>query len=82
MEHDADPVDTVPEHSVLPPEVKITVPVAPDGRPVADSMTELPYVVAVGDAPDVKDVDAFATTVSAIDGPQVDAAGVLSESPL
>jgi hypothetical protein len=40
--HDADPLLSVPEHRVEPPEVNVSVPVAPAGRPVAAKVTAVP----------------------------------------
>jgi hypothetical protein len=37
-------------HSVVDPEVKVTVPVAAAGSPDADRVTALPYAVDVGEA--------------------------------
>jgi hypothetical protein len=46
--HDAAPDTTVAVHRVVDPEVNVTVPVAPDGSPVADSDTAVPYAVDAG----------------------------------
>jgi hypothetical protein len=42
VEQEAAPEETEPEHRIVPPEVKVTEPVAPEGRPVAASKTEVP----------------------------------------
>jgi hypothetical protein len=61
VEHDAEPDATVAVHSVVPPAVKMTVPVAADGSAVAMRVTELPWVVLVGLAEAVKDDGASVT---------------------
>jgi hypothetical protein len=45
---EADPPEVVVVHSVVDPDVKVTVPVAFDGNPDTESVTELPCVVDVG----------------------------------
>jgi hypothetical protein len=48
VSHDADPLLSVPEQRVEPPELKMTVPVAPAGRPLACKLTAVPNVVVLG----------------------------------
>jgi hypothetical protein len=43
-----DVAGSVTVHRVVVPEVNVTVPVAPAGRPEADRVTALPYVVDDG----------------------------------
>jgi hypothetical protein len=46
--HEADPLLSVPEHRVEPPELKMTVPAAPAGRPLACKLTPEPKLAVVG----------------------------------
>jgi hypothetical protein len=57
--HAAAPELTEPEQSVDPPALKVTVPVAPDGSPDAESPTVLPKLVLDGLVDAVKDVVAW-----------------------
>ena len=42
-------------HSVNPPEEKVTVPVAPTGRPATDSVSRAPKTIDAGAAASVSD---------------------------
>jgi len=48
-------------HSVDPPEVKVTVPVAPPGNPVTESVSCDPNPIDGGDADSFIDVSALVT---------------------
>jgi hypothetical protein len=48
-------------HSVVPPDLKVTVPVAPAGRPATESVSAVPYGMVAGDADSVIDVGALVT---------------------
>ena len=49
-------------HSVDPPEVKVTVPVASPGRPATDSVSWDPYAMDAGAADSTIAVSALVTT--------------------
>ena len=48
-------------HSVDPPEVKVTLPVASPGRPASDSVSAVPNGTLAGAADSVKDGSALVT---------------------
>ena len=47
--------------SVDPPEVKVTIPIAPPGNPVTDSVSCDPYPIDAGDADSLIAVSALVT---------------------
>jgi hypothetical protein len=55
-------VATSTVHSVVPPEVKVTVPAEPVGNPLALRVIALPYVVAPGVAATAREVATGVTT--------------------
>ncbi len=54
-------------HNVDPPEVNVTVPVAPPGSPAMESVSCDPYPMEGGDTASVMDVSAFVTVKLAPD---------------